>query len=568
MGRSGEMTESRNQSRSRRRDVVLKRDSRRERIKRSRSHKSRRRRSHSRSASRKRSPSRRRPKRQNSRSVSSGAGSSTLFKDFEAMFGQPPVPKLKGGFSNAPPPPPGKPPVAGFSMGLTSSLMGGLLPSPQSLDAETVLAAQRTIEEEIRKAKLALEAYIGDSKEEEEKLKKTLSQAQQAAELLETAAKGSDSSDSVALFQQAESIVHSIQSGHLGTEGCLDRRIHVSNVPGTCLDYDLKMFFNAALLRTKNQELDEDAEMPVLAVELNPVAMFAVIELRTVLDACLAIKIDGLVYNGACLRLRRPQEYKAPASGDPVLTLDVTKYNFPCLITTTSRLYVGNLPHEMTDDAVKALIRQFAGETSALMLFKDKVTHISHGFAFFDLAEPALADKCILSLNGFVCGLQKIIRCQRAIFGGIPSMFGQMRDGPIMVTQMPNSITQKVLADTMLSLQVKAGKAVGATPSPVVQLINCVFHEDLLNPKEAEEIKSDIRDEAQKFGTLKSIEIPQPADDHSHVEGVGKVFLHYADVLSARQAQWQLNGRKFNNHAVCAAFFPEDKFLKQKYVLV
>jgi len=61
--------------------------------------------------------------------------------------------------------------------------------------------------------------------------------------------------------------------------------------------------------------------------------------------------------------------------------------------------------------------------------------------------------------------------------------------------------------------------------------------------------------------------IPKPAKDGTYIDGVGKIFVYFSDLTSARKFQLDANGRKFENRVVCAAFYPVDKFQAGKYKL-
>ena len=49
--------------------------------------------------------------------------------------------------------------------------------------------------------------------------------------------------------------------------------------------------------------------------------------------------------------------------------------------------------------------------------------------------------------------------------------------------------------------------------------------------------------------------------------GVGKIFVHFSDITSARKFQYEINGRKFDEKVVAASFYPLDKFDKGLYTL-
>mmetsp|Transcript_30320 Transcript_30320/g.45682 ORF Transcript_30320/g.45682 Transcript_30320/m.45682 type:complete len:138 (-) Transcript_30320:34-447(-) len=132
---------------------------------------------------------------------------------------------------------------------------------------------------------------------------------------------------------------------------------------------------------------------------------------------------------------------------------------------------------------------------------------------------------------------------------------------------MSNSMTQKIVSNPVLAMQVKQGREVGSRPTTVVQLINAVYQEDLMDDQDYEDITSEIHTEASKCGTVTRVVIPKPAKDGTLIDGVGKIFVAFADLTAARKFQMEANGRKFESRVVCAAFYPLDKFNEGKFQL-
>jgi cold-inducible RNA-binding protein len=65
----------------------------------------------------------------------------------------------------------------------------------------------------------------------------------------------------------------------------------------------------------------------------------------------------------------------------------------------TTKLYVGNLSFETTENALADLFAQ-AGKVTSTALIQDKFTGKSRGFAFVEMASVDEANKAIESLNG------------------------------------------------------------------------------------------------------------------------------------------------------------------------
>jgi len=65
-----------------------------------------------------------------------------------------------------------------------------------------------------------------------------------------------------------------------------------------------------------------------------------------------------------------------------------------------SRIYVGNLAKNTTEDSVRSLVAQGGRTVTKVQLKMDAETGRSRGFAFVDLGTPEEATAAIAALNG------------------------------------------------------------------------------------------------------------------------------------------------------------------------
>ena len=68
-----------------------------------------------------------------------------------------------------------------------------------------------------------------------------------------------------------------------------------------------------------------------------------------------------------------------------------------------SKLYVGNLPYNVTEDDLRGLFAQ-AGEVKEVALITDRATGRSKGFGFVEMTTQADAEKAIQLLNNHDMG--------------------------------------------------------------------------------------------------------------------------------------------------------------------
>jgi RNA recognition motif-containing protein len=72
-----------------------------------------------------------------------------------------------------------------------------------------------------------------------------------------------------------------------------------------------------------------------------------------------------------------------------------------------SKLYVGNLSYNTTEDELRTLFGQ-AGTVNAVELIKDRDTGTSKGFAFVTMSAQSEAENAIRMFNGYSLGNREI----------------------------------------------------------------------------------------------------------------------------------------------------------------
>ncbi|OLP74632.1 Splicing factor U2af large subunit A, partial [Symbiodinium microadriaticum] len=107
----------------------------------------------------------------------------------------------------------------------------------------------------------------------------------------------------------------------------------------------------------------------------------------------------------------------------------------------------------MTEQICRDLLSQF-GKLRMLSLIRDLGTGKIKGYGIFEYDNPNDVDLAIVALNGFVCG-QNVIRVQKL---GQQSTATTSKPQPVAATAMPNSMTQKIVKNPVLAMQVKQGR--------------------------------------------------------------------------------------------------------------
>uniref|UniRef100_A0A7S2TUG6 RNA recognition motif domain-containing protein n=1 Tax=Lotharella oceanica TaxID=641309 RepID=A0A7S2TUG6_9EUKA len=118
-------------------------------------------------------------------------------------------------------------------------------------------------------------------------------------------------------------------------------------------------------------------------------------------------------------------------------------------------------------------------------------------------------------------------------------------------------------------------------PTPVLVLLNMVTPAELIDDDEYHDIRTQVGQECEKFGSVVSVVIPRPNDAANNedddddddddedagrsIPGVGRIFVRYETELQAKAARSKLHGRQFGGNTVEVRFYPVSKFEAKQY---
>ncbi|GAB2298687.1 hypothetical protein Dimus_032759 [Dionaea muscipula] len=346
------------------------------------------------------------------------------------------------------------------------------------------------------------------------------------------------------------------------------RRVYVGGLPPMANEQIIAIFFSQVMAAIGgNSAGSGDA---VVNVYINHEKKFAFVEMRTVEEASNAMALDGIVFEGVAVRVRRPTDYNptlaatlGPSQPSPHLNLAAIGL-VPSAISAAEgkdRIFVGGIPYYIAEAQIRELLESF-GPLKGFDLVKDRETGNSRGYGFCVYQDPAVTDIACEALNGLKMG-DKTLTVRRAI---VSNMQADSEQGN-MALQMRQQIGLQNMASlvgehNLFGVQIPASTD---TPTKILCLTQVVTSEALRDDNEYEEIMEDMRDECGKFGALVKVVIPRPGMNGEQVPGVGKVFLEYSDIGSCAKAKSMLGGRKFGGNTVTAAYYSEDKFYGADY---
>ncbi|XP_021902214.1 splicing factor U2af large subunit B-like isoform X2 [Carica papaya] len=357
------------------------------------------------------------------------------------------------------------------------------------------------------------------------------------------------------------------------------RRVYVGGLPPMANEQAIATFFSCVMAAIGgNSAGPGDA---VVNVYINHEKKFAFVEMRTVEEASNAMALDGIMFEGVAVRVRRPTDYNpalaaalGPSQPSPHLNLAAVGITPGAIAGAEGpdRIFVGGLPYYFTEAQIRELLESF-GPLRGFDLVKDKDTGNSKGYGFCVYKDPAVIDVACAALNGLKMG-DKTLTVRRATISLpdvkiLPNSTGQSK------SEQENILAQAQQHISMqMALQVGGFSLSGVETSPsvfaeaptkVLCLTEAITADTLRDDEEYEEILEDMREECSKFGTLLNVVIPRPNPNGEQMPGVGKVFLEYSDTSACANARNLLSGRKFGGNVVIAVYYPEDKYYSRDY---
>lgn len=346
------------------------------------------------------------------------------------------------------------------------------------------------------------------------------------------------------------------------------RRVYVGGLPPLANEQTIATFFSHIMTAIGgNSAGPGDA---VVNVYINHEKKFAFVEMRTVEEASNAMALDGIMFEGVSVRVRRPTDYNpslaaalGPSQPNPHLNLAAAGLTPGGLggAEGPDRIFVGGLPYYFTEVQIRELLESF-GPLRGFDLVKDRDTGNSKGYGFCVYEDQGATDVACAALNGLKMG-DKTLTVRRATISN-----GQVKSEQESILAQ----AQQHIAIQKMALQVGGVNLPGvgtdeatATPTKILCLSEVITADELMDDGEYEEILEDMKDEGGKFGDLVSVVIPRPSPSGEQSEGLGKVFLEYADTTGCSNAREALSGRKFGGNSVIAVYYPEDKFYNGDY---
>ncbi|UZJ55836.1 hypothetical protein CBS101457_005156 [Exobasidium rhododendri] len=347
------------------------------------------------------------------------------------------------------------------------------------------------------------------------------------------------------------------------------RRLYVGNIGFDSNEHNLCAYFNQKM--KEMNFITEDHGDPAIAAQVNPEKGYAFVEFRSIEEATNAMSFDGIVFQGASLKIRRPKDYAGPDVNPPAAI------HVPGVISTNvpdgpNKIYIGGLPTYLNEEQVIELLKSFGELRSFNLVRESGVNGMSKGFAFCEYVDPALTELACQGLHDMELGDKRLV-VQKASQGNA---------APRVIGGGDNGGGASLLGGSAALQGIGQG---GAEPTTAMTLLNMVTPEELMNDEEYGEIVEDIREECGKYGNVLDVRIPRPEatsrgaaaqtwkqtkggeaveEQAKERDGVGRVFVKFSQVEECKKALEAIAGRSFNSRIIIAAYieeatYPEDE---------
>lgn len=275
------------------------------------------------------------------------------------------------------------------------------------------------------------------------------------------------------------------------------------------------------------------------------------------------MNMDQTDWRGYKIRIQKPRRFFTDyndTQGNNAKKRE-NKKNNNLAMESDNKLYMGGIPLNAKEYEVRELVESF-GQLKLFNLVKDPNNEeLNRGFCFFEYLDEKVTERALKGLNNIDMADRKL-RVQRATINNKSfTILQEMKNNPAQETA---GAGKSNFSDYIPSIQPHQQVEVpiyAALPSRVVQMINMIYQEDVMDDLEYREIVEDIRNECMKFGTVLNVEIPRP-DKLTSISGpaVGKIFVKFATLQSAKKARFCISGKKYNRRTCVVSFYPENYF--------
>jgi len=304
------------------------------------------------------------------------------------------------------------------------------------------------------------------------------------------------------------------------------RRVYLGNILATSTEEQIAEWFDSKLTAIKPPPMGNY----VLGVQIAGDRDYAFVDFRSAEEAEMATSLDGQLFQGQVVRVRRTREIKSN-NHNAQLAVEQTSTEVP----ENSQLVVHGVPTFLGEAHVKLLLAPLTDIKYARLLREPLGD--SAGVLILEISDSMLMEPLRKGLEGLVLG----------------------PDYTLHATRMADCQENEELSLVLSKFSLTPGMAT-SDPSTVMQLLNVISPTDIFDDQAYEELCADLREECSQYGEVVDFHVARLTDPDALVPGLGKVFVEYRTVEQCMLAVSELAGRLFGDRTVLSSYYPIDKF--------
>ncbi|CAI9118108.1 OLC1v1019627C1 [Oldenlandia corymbosa var. corymbosa] len=225
------------------------------------------------------------------------------------------------------------------------------------------------------------------------------------------------------------------------------RRLYVENLPSTASEKTVLECVNNFLLSSGVNHIK--GTLPCISCMINKEKNQALLEFLTPEDASAALSMDGKLFCGSLLKIRRPKDFIEPTTAVHANTVNETHSISDKVEDTSHKIFIGGISKLISSKMLMKIAESF-GSLKAFHFVHNEGIDVH--YAFLEYVDHLITQKACAGLNGLKLGGQVLTVVQatpdipsledvdRRPFYGIPEHAKPLLKSPTPVLKLKNMI--------------------------------------------------------------------------------------------------------------------------------
>lgn len=328
------------------------------------------------------------------------------------------------------------------------------------------------------------------------------------------------------------------------------RRLYVGGI-GECSGKEVEDFFNENIRKACNVELKQN---PVINVFLCQDKRYAFVELNSVDITSQCLGMDGIMFNGQPLKVRRANDFnpaQLPPPDPKAPKLDLRKLGLtnvgPIVDEQTPKfVFSGFKSNSLISEKIFIELFKPFGKLLRLQIMRDAVSLKSRGYGFGEYEDNIICDLACNNLNGLEVS-DFTLNVSPATMDACQKIVNPERSGDL---------------DDLLK-ELTENYPIAKQPSRIMEIKNMINDEDLEDKEKLVKVEEDLLNECTRYGNVLSIEM---SSDSKEKLKTGRIFVEFEFIEECKCAVTQLFGRKYGDRIIFSCYFDEVRFLNKDFL--